>query len=52
MEDIIKILKDNGIEIEEGKHTKIRKALDKNYKTINEHNKKIDNMTIFIFYNT
>ena len=45
MKDIIEILKDNGIEIEEGKQTEIRKALAENYKTINEHNKKVEKLT-------
>ena len=45
MKDIIEILKDNGIEVEEGKQTEIRKALAENYKTINEHNKKVEKLT-------
>jgi uncharacterized protein YpiB (UPF0302 family) len=45
MKDIIEILKDNGIEIEDGKQTEIRKALAENYKTINEHNKKVEKLT-------
>lgn len=45
MKDIIEILKDSGIEVEEGKQPEIRKALAENYKTINEHNKKIEKLT-------
>ncbi len=45
MQDIIEILKDNGIEVEEGKQVDIRKSFAKNYKTINEHNKKVEELT-------
>ena len=50
MKDIIEILKDNGIEVEEGKQSEIRKALAENYKTINEHNKKVEKLTR-VWYN-
>ena len=45
MKDIIEILKDNGIEVEAEKQSEIRKSLAENYKTINEHNKKIEKLT-------
>lgn len=40
MKDILEILKDNGIEVEESKHKDIRRALSKNYKTVNKFNNK------------
>jgi TolA-binding protein len=45
MKDIFEILKDNGIDVETEKHTEIRKAFAENYKTINEHNQKIEKLT-------
>ena len=45
MKDIFEILKENGIEVEADKQTDIRKAFAENYKTINEHNKKVDKLT-------
>lgn len=45
MKNVIEILKDNGIEVEEGKHTEILKAFAEHYKTINEHNKKVEKLT-------
>lgn len=45
MKDIFEILKDNGIEVEREKQTDIRKAFAENYKTINEHNQKIEKLT-------
>lgn len=43
MKDIFEILRDNGIEVEAEKQQEIRKAFAENYKTINEHNKKMNN---------
>lgn len=45
MKDILEILKENGIEVEESKHSEIRKAVSENYKAINEHNKKVEKLT-------
>lgn len=45
MKDIFEILKDNGIEVEEAHHADIRKAVAENYKTVNEHNKKVEKLT-------
>lgn len=45
MKDIFEILKENGIEVESEKQTDIRKAFAENYKTINEHNKKVEKLT-------
>ncbi len=45
MKDIFEILKDSGIEVEEAKQADIRKAVSENYKTVNEHNKKVDRLT-------
>lgn len=45
MKDIFEILKDNGIDVEAEKQADIRKAFAENYKTINEHNKRVENLT-------
>lgn len=45
MKDIFEILKDNGIDVETEKQADIRKAFAENYKTINEHNKKVEKLT-------
>lgn len=45
MKDIFEILKENGIEVEAEKQTEFRKAFAENYKTINEHNKKVEKLT-------
>lgn len=45
MKDFFEILKENGVEVEAEKQTEIRKAFAENYKTINEHNKKVEKLT-------
>lgn len=45
MKDIFEILKDNGIDVETEKQADIRKAFAENYKTVNEHNKKVEKLT-------
>lgn len=45
MKDIFEILKENGVEVETEKQAEIRKAFAENYKTINEHNKKVEKLT-------
>lgn len=41
MKNIVEILKSLGIEISEGKTQELNKLVSENYKTINEHNKKV-----------
>ncbi|MGN1320440.1 MAG: hypothetical protein ACI4U6_04905 [Acutalibacteraceae bacterium] len=45
MKDIFEILKENGIEVEEGKQKDIRRSLNENYIAVNEHTKKINALT-------
>ena len=45
MKDIFEILRENGIEVEEGKQKDIRRSLNENYIAVNEHTKKINALT-------
>ena len=46
MQNIIEILKSNGIEVPEDKVTTINKAVSENYKTISEFEKKVSKMEV------
>lgn len=45
MKDIFEILKAHGIEVEEAKQKDIRRAISENFKTINEFNDKVNDLT-------
>jgi hypothetical protein len=45
MKDLFTILTENEIEVPEEKKTAVKKAVEENYKTINEFNKKVEKLT-------
>ena len=45
MKNIIDICKDFGIEIPAGEHAEFNKAVAENYKTVAEHEKKVNRLT-------